>query len=54
LWRMLVLELWHRNFLESRTTRDELCPPSMTSTTRQRVASVPSAHTASSPSAVPR
>ncbi len=54
LWRMLVLELWHRNFLESRTTREELCPPSMTATTRQRVASVPAAHTANSPSAVPR
>jgi asparagine synthetase B (glutamine-hydrolysing) len=40
LWRMLVLELWHRNFMEARASRQDIAP--LVSSTAMHGASVSS------------
>ncbi len=47
LWRMLVLELWHRNFMETGAARGTAAPPSMTSTHVSRAQAGSSIETAS-------
>jgi asparagine synthase (glutamine-hydrolysing) len=51
LWRMLVLELWHRNFMEARPARDSAPAPVMSSTAMHRTSS---AATQAAPGGTPR